>query len=446
MSRNGLDFDGGFGNTARDNFLKFELENEVGSYLRVEPEAGKIYIRLFAKTGRLLSEGYFNKSSGGGGTSLVDVQLNELDRTLEFTFDDETSLTCDLSPLYAKIDDINQGLINLTEAVTQEAAVIINRLQTVESSVSTLSTDLQGHLGDTVSHITEEEHREITSAITRLGDVESRLDVDESTLTEVCQAVTSLSGDLSDHKDDTISHLSVSEREIITEAVTRLGTVETKLDVIESTLTTVSQAVTNISMAMQEHIANSTIHVTQNDKLTWNSKLDEAPVDNKVYGRKNKNWIEIDPNANIGRDFTTNITVGYLNAGTQINSTDKIKDIIYRMLYKEITTTTVYLGASTEIPSGITGLTPNEVDINEMINNGLDVNIVTGIFESPYLQYTTIVCDKSYRLTEWKNKSTGFGYEILTVSNPDFNIYYKSPSSFDANSGGEDFILKFTRS
>jgi len=62
------------------------------------------------------------------------------------------------------------------------------------------------------------------------------------------------------------------------------------------------------------------------------------------------------PSVAIGRNFTTDIAVGHLAAGTQITADMLVKDIIYNMLYGEVPPTETFYSQykeSTEIPTTI---------------------------------------------------------------------------------------------
>lgn len=145
-------------------------------------------------------------------------------------------------------------------------------------------------------------------------------------------------------------------------------------------------------------------------------KVDDVKVNGtSVVVNKIAN-IEI-PDVVIGRDFTTNIKVGHLEAGTQIKADDKIGDILYKILYKETTSIKVYYGLGNEIPSGIDGLTMIDLDRQELSGKIIDMPAVNN-------QYLVIACEKEAELTNWKDISTDFDLEFGRVANDQYNIYY----------------------
>ena len=132
----------------------------------------------------------------------------------------------------------------------------------------------------------------------------------------------------------------------------------------------------------------------------------------------------------IGINFTTDITVGHLEAGTEIYEDDTIASILYRILHAQgpVTTINVYYGVSNEIPSDISGLSMTTVEKADLTNEQ--------IIQLPEAnnQYCVIATDKNAELLSWK--VMGFDYPISfgLIPHNKYNIYYinePDPAIFD---------------
>lgn len=102
------------------------------------------------------------------------------------------------------------------------------------------------------------------------------------------------------------------------------------------------------------------------------------------------------PDIVMGRNFITNVKVGHLEAGTQINATDKITDILYAMLFKEPSAELkFYYGAADVVPSSLEGLTEvDNINVEELLTQGIIQNIATGDPQTEEGQYPVIAISK----------------------------------------------------
>ena len=97
-----------FGGELRDNVMQFQLDNEVGSLLKVEKdESGeKVKISLVSKNNQDLGHGEIDLTCN----DLISVYLNHKEKRLEFTLRDETKVYCYLDDLYnSKQDKLISG-------------------------------------------------------------------------------------------------------------------------------------------------------------------------------------------------------------------------------------------------------------------------------------------------------------------------------------------------
>lgn len=176
---------------------------------------------------------------------------------------------------------------------------------------------------------------------------------------------------------------------------------------------------------------------------------DESIVDEDKIARIN---IE-DPV--MGRDFTTNVSVGYLESGTFISQNDKVADVLYRILYKKPLDrydVTLHFGASDEIPTSVESITSwhtvlENQDPDTLLANGAVHLIKTGNPETEDGQYATLACSKSVRLIKLQ-KWTAQGAEMIplnygSVDTEDYFIYYITNPTYDEDLGGTIYIFTF---
>lgn len=160
----------------------------------------------------------------------------------------------------------------------------------------------------------------------------------------------------------------------------------------------------------------------------------------------------------MGRDFTTNITVGHLESGTKINKTDKVADILYRILYKieDVVKTTVDIlyGAADKIPvNGIENLDWSgnilEQNPSELLTNGLTQNLKTGNLETEDGQYSVFAlsknCETPIKLVKWAhNDMREYGFSFSSIETDEYYIYYLlDPPTYSEDVGGIDYYFTF---
>lgn len=92
-----------FGGELRDNVMQFQLDNEVGSLLKIEndKENGTVEISLLSKNNFDLGHGTIDIAY----SDLTSVYLNHSERRLEFTLKDGTKVYCYLDDLYNTLDE-----------------------------------------------------------------------------------------------------------------------------------------------------------------------------------------------------------------------------------------------------------------------------------------------------------------------------------------------------
>lgn len=152
----------------------------------------------------------------------------------------------------------------------------------------------------------------------------------------------------------------------------------------------------------------------------------------------------------IGLNFTTDIDVGHLKAGTVIKSTDRISDILYKMLCTPTTEMIdFYYGASDDIPTSIEGLTEVEKNVGEILARRVVQNVETGDVERQEGQYPVFAIAKRQSGAPIKlAKLAVRGFEdisipFLTIEGEDDFIYYIATKTYDIDMGGTDYILTF---
>ena len=200
--------------------------------------------------------------------------------------------------------------------------------------------------------------------------------------------------------------------------------------------------------------------------LTEHQSLDNYYVKSEVNELLDGKQDELTPGENItivdnvisavggssgtfGRDFVTDITVGHLKLGTKIKSSDKISDILYKMLCTPSDEKImIYYGATDDIPVSIEGLSFIEKNISELLNNGLVQNIKTGNELLGEGQYPVIAAERKdgtdIKLSKWSAQGAeSVPIPFLTIEGPDNLIYYIGTKTYDIDIGGTNYILTF---
>lgn len=184
-------------------------------------------------------------------------------------------------------------------------------------------------------------------------------------------------------------------------------------------------------------------------ELKGEKSLLDLDIQRKLVAGKNiklnDNEISAICNSEIGKTFTTNITVGYLDSGTEILETDSIGDILYKMLYREKPKTVdIYHGGSDEIPVSIDKLTRLTVTKDELLDN-YDITINCGNLDKDLGergQYPTFAIPDNYIVTKWSiTEMSSLSIDYLRVHAGGYNIYYIPSKSFDVDLGGIEYRI-----
>lgn len=217
------------------------------------------------------------------------------------------------------------------------------------------------------------------------------------------------------------------------------GTVQTIINNKQGKLT----AGENISIINNEITAVDTKY-TAGENITIENNVISSIAGGKVDDIVDKTTGEslvidkigyIDLNAKMSRDFKTNVTVGHLEAGTDISKDDTIADILYKILYREpARTTMIYSGALDSIPTSLAGLTAKEVETSELLDRYM-IHIVAGNVEQEESQYVTFAVPNTFKVVKWI--ADGFDYDIphTLVEADNYNIYYLDVPSYDEPEG-----------
>lgn len=128
-----------FGNTARDNVLKFELENEVCSKLQVSRTDNTIKLTILSKTNNVLGEGEFELLAG---TEITNIRLDSYQKRLVIEKSTGPDMYCDLSALYedieaAKLTSANAG--NNIEIVTDSSGDIKINARVLDQEITSFT-------------------------------------------------------------------------------------------------------------------------------------------------------------------------------------------------------------------------------------------------------------------------------------------------------------------
>lgn len=156
------------------------------------------------------------------------------------------------------------------------------------------------------------------------------------------------------------------------------------------------------------------------------------------------------------RDFTTQITVGFLEEGTPIYKQDLIRDILYRILTGErpepLDAITMYFGACDNIPTSEKDLSWKEyievVDVDGLLSDDCTHGIKCGNVDTLKGQYPVIVIKKNSKrnvqLTKWTVQGAEiFAFPYETIETEDSYIYYMATKNYDEDEGGKTYIFKF---
>jgi hypothetical protein len=155
----------------------------------------------------------------------------------------------------------------------------------------------------------------------------------------------------------------------------------------------------------------------------------------------------------IGIDFTTNITVGHLAAGTQISKDMTLQEILYNILCKPgepvvppDTPKVIYLGGTgnpvveQEDPTAdvdLSTLTEHQYTDEAELLGQHEWLIVSGN-EEGYEQYPTIIIPNKYNVTAWSTDAAG-SYPVSSIESIELannlTLFYATDYSMDYPQG-----------
>lgn len=202
------------------------------------------------------------------------------------------------------------------------------------------------------------------------------------------------------------------------------------------------EAANNYNLAINKPLINGV-------ELKGDKSLLELDIQRKLIAGKNikisDNEISAVCSGEIGRTFTTNITVGHLDSGTKILETDSIGDILYKMLYREKPKTVdIYYGGSSDLPSDISKLTRLTVTKDELLDN-YDITIYCGDLDrepGDRGQYPTFAVPDNYIVSKWSiTEMPSLSIDYSYVQQGGYNIYYIPTKSFDIDLGGIEYRI-----
>lgn len=162
-------------------------------------------------------------------------------------------------------------------------------------------------------------------------------------------------------------------------------------------------------------------HLGQLDESVFNlqeNKIDDVKVKGKsvVVDRV----AEIDFSATIDKTFTSNVTVGHLEAGTPFTGDETLADILYKILYKkpigEIVN--IYTGVLHDLPEDVKDLEVEEMYVSELLEGK---NIV---LPRALDAYRIIGCGKDLQLKKWLDPQTGWDLPYGSIELEQYNLYY----------------------
>lgn len=207
-------------------------------------------------------------------------------------------------------------------------------------------------------------------------------------------------------------------------------------------------------------LINDKNYISENALDKYRTKEDQDKIDVKKQDKlttignnvhiSDKNELLVDE-CKIGKTFITKKSIGHLPANTKITEDMTVADILYKILYADVVETiNVYYGASTEIPKDVTGLQVlKNQKIDDLVKNGLVLNIKTGITENekPKGQYGVIAFDKIQErplsLTKWAPEAFDATATYCLAENSKYYIYYLDNATYDVDLDGTNYKFEF---
>lgn len=137
----------------------------------------------------------------------------------------------------------------------------------------------------------------------------------------------------------------------------------------------------------------------------------------------------------IGVDFITNVTVGNLQAGTEISADTTLADLLKMMLMKpESDKVKLYIGTSdSDDPDSLTGLSAFELSEEALLaDNGADI-----LMPAVNNAHWVIACPNDYELRSWIDITTNFALSYVSKVVPGYHLYYINEPDWDYDDDGK---------
>lgn len=118
-----------FGNQARDNILRYLIDNDTGCAFEVEKIENIVTIKLISKAGKVLDSFQLTLPEDDSD-ALVSVELDYENSQMIFTTTHNV-ITCDISDIVGKINNILSILPNKQDTLTSCDGYDITKTQTL---------------------------------------------------------------------------------------------------------------------------------------------------------------------------------------------------------------------------------------------------------------------------------------------------------------------------
>lgn len=154
----------------------------------------------------------------------------------------------------------------------------------------------------------------------------------------------------------------------------------------------------------------------------------------------------------MGRNFTTDITVGHLASGTYISANDSIADILYRILYEVSPEgVSLFYGALDDLPTDVSDLTEvRGLDKSSLLTQGYTQFIIAGDPQTEEGQWVVFAIPKADGVRIKKIHNDGalmFDIPFTTYETATHHITsYLDTKQYNEDVGGSSYVLEFEES
>ena len=151
----------------------------------------------------------------------------------------------------------------------------------------------------------------------------------------------------------------------------------------------------------------------------------------------------------MGRNFTTDITVGHLASGTYISANDSIADILYRILYEVSPEgVSLFYGALDDLPTDVSDLAEiRGLDKSTLLTQGYVQHVDAGNPLTDENQWVVFAIPKAdgVRIKKIHNEGAElFDVPFTTYETATHHITsYLDAKQYDEDLGGKNYILEF---